>query len=133
MEESFDDLKRILGTCHIEILRAPRGRHFILGDTPVVLIPPGGRKAQPFSKPLAIFDAQFLVMPVASTLALRLPVQRDAFVDIGHTALEEINRLQIANAHRYAYFAPNQRSQTFVHRLAEHWKPRSDVSDLVAR
>ncbi|WP_327038108.1 DUF4238 domain-containing protein [Micromonospora maris] len=131
MDESFEDLKRIVDQCNVEILRAPPGRHFILGDTPVFLVPPAGRTRR--SRDLPLFDSQFMILPVHPDYCLRLPTKTNSIVAIGHRDLERINDEQIANAYRYVYFTPDARTLNFVNAKAKRWRPPPVITELVAR
>jgi hypothetical protein len=126
LEELFIDSRRLFEQLHIEILTPPIGRKFVIGDTPVALVAPGGRELSPDT--LSLFAAKALYFPIHSEYCIKLPTKATGYVPIGYRELDEINERQIRNAYRYVYFTPDLATRLFVERRTRLWKPQPEIA-----
>jgi len=131
--EFFVELTEYLSRCQMEILVAPRGRSFVIGDTPVVAegAPPVGTIRTHYVPPLQ--DSDIVHFPVHPRFCLRFPTASSGYVDAGGRAVDRINERQIERSYREVYFVSNPKTQRFVLERAKSWVAWPEIGDLVIR
>jgi hypothetical protein len=105
IEQFYDQALQRFARLGVEIVHVPTN-DLVITDNPVLLQRPGDQRRAAMGR-MAIDEAATIVFPLAPDLLISIG-PRNGYGSANQQAVDEINRSQIAGAHRFVFHKPGQ-------------------------